>query len=645
MPSFRISGSRPFARASSFLFIVFFVFLCGTVGIHGQTNDKTPATAQDEGSFRLKATSTLVVLRVVVRDAQGRPVENLKKEDFKLFDRGQEQTITQFAVETSVSPSSASIPAPTPGQAAPQTAPAPAAPARFLAFYFDDLNSSDADMIQARDAADYYLAANLQPADHVAIFTSDQILSNFTSDPKQIHEALFKLHVNARALTRAHYCPNMSDYQALQIIEHNVDALNVANDEVRHCDGGALVAPAGMSVSGSGGGGSSSGGSPASAGGYAGSGDNPSSQGSSGGMAAMVIRQLAQNIVNQSQIQARTNLQQIELVVKYLAQMPGQRAVILVSPSFLSQSEQYQLDRLIDHALRSQVVISSLDPKGLAVLSREADASESYIPIDPQTLEAAHRVDSLRELVATAVLANVAEGTGGEYFHNSNDLKAGFGALAGSPTYYTLAFAPKDVQQDGKFHALKVTLTEKEKGFTIQARRGYYAPKPGEAVPKTVAEIPVPPKAAEPKKEVAPLDPEEQAQEQIRQAVLSKTDVEQLPVALDVKLPAGQGDTRELSLSAHLDAAPLHFHKDGDHNLNTVTFVFAVFDDKDNLLNAQQRRAKVNVLDGQLPGFLKAGVDVNLTFELNPGAYRLREVVTDSEDHHMTTLSRDVTIP
>jgi hypothetical protein len=76
-----------------------------------------------------------------------------------------------------------------------------------------------------------------------------------------------------------------------------------------------------------------------------------------------------------------------------------------------------------------------------------------------------------------------------------------------------------------------------------------------------------------------------------------------------------------------------------------VTFVFAVFDDKDNLLNAQQRRAKVNVLDGQLPGFLKAGVDVNLTFELNPGAYRLREVVTDSEDHHMTTLSRDVTIP
>jgi hypothetical protein len=41
-----------------------------------------------------------VVVRVVVRDAQNKPVENLKQEDFKLFDRGKQQSITQFAVET-----------------------------------------------------------------------------------------------------------------------------------------------------------------------------------------------------------------------------------------------------------------------------------------------------------------------------------------------------------------------------------------------------------------------------------------------------------------------------------------------------------------------------------------------------------------
>ncbi len=51
-------------------------------------------------------------------------------------------------------------------------------------------------------------------------------------------------------------------------------------------------------------------------------------------------------------------------MVDYVAQMPGDRTVILVSPGFLSESEKYPLDEVIDDALRSQVIISSLDPKG-----------------------------------------------------------------------------------------------------------------------------------------------------------------------------------------------------------------------------------------------------------------------------------------
>ena len=54
--------------------------------------------------------------------------------------------------------------------------------------------------------------------------------------------------------------------------------------------------------------------------------------------------------------------------------------MILVSPGFLSQSEQYQLDRIIDRALRSEVVVSSLDPRGLAILMRESDITSGYTP-------------------------------------------------------------------------------------------------------------------------------------------------------------------------------------------------------------------------------------------------------------------------
>ena len=94
----------------------------------------------------------------------------------------------------------------------------------------------------------------------------------------------------------------------------------------------------------------------------------------------------------------------------------------------MEDDNQFQLERIIDQALRLQVVISSLDPRGLAIIARQVDASRLYLPTSGGTSSGAmHRVDQNREVVAGDVLAQVAEGTGGEFFHNSNDLKAGFG--------------------------------------------------------------------------------------------------------------------------------------------------------------------------------------------------------------------------
>src|SRR5579872_1359127 len=55
----------------------------------------TAAPAQSQ-PFQLHVESNLVVVRVVVRDSQGRPLTNLKKENFSLFDNGEQQTISQF---------------------------------------------------------------------------------------------------------------------------------------------------------------------------------------------------------------------------------------------------------------------------------------------------------------------------------------------------------------------------------------------------------------------------------------------------------------------------------------------------------------------------------------------------------------------
>lgn len=554
-----------------------------------------------------------MVVRVVVRDSDGKPVDGLQKEDFKVLDQGKEQSISQFEVETSapLASTSATVPAPEHPAMAP-----PEMPTRFLAFYFDTLNTSDADMIYVREAADRYLAANLHAKDRVAIFTSEKMLSDFTVDSQQIHAALSNLKASGQSMLRIHDCPDLTDYQALQITQQEnpdySDAWQTALDEAKkRCH---IQAPGGDAAEGP----LSSKTSP-----------GPAQASPADTMIASMIRSMARNIVIQAEIQARSNLQGLERVVNYIAQMPGQRTIVFVSPGFLSQSEQFPLDQVIDRALRSQVIISSLDPRGLALLLREADASREFVPGKPGT---ADRLDSQRELVAQDVLAEVAQETGGTFFHNNNDLQAGFGALAGSPVDYVLAFAPTDLKQDGKFHSLKVKLVEKHKSLSVQARRGYFAPR-------NEAEA-----AAEAKRQAA-FDAEAQAQAQIREAMYSKTVSQQLPVGLGGKLSDMQGGTRELSLISHLDAKPLHFQKDGEHNVNTVTFVFAIFDQQENLVVAQLRLARLNVLDAQLQDLIKEGVSVNTRFQLKPGIYRIREVVTDSQEHHLTALSTTLKVP
>lgn len=571
-------------------------FLISPRQAFAQTAPSVPS-APNQGKFQLNVKSNLVVVRVVVRDAKGEPVRGLQKQDFPVFDRGKEQTISQFEVGTPSPAHPTSISA----QGQSDQLNSSAEPAKLLALFFDDLNTSDTDMMQVRNAADHYLARNLQPTDRVAIFTSGTMLSDFTADRTQIHDALFKLHTSPQALSHIRECPNLSDYQAQQIEQFGddltTDAWKMALDECKVC--GCPVGAVTPKIS-------------------------KATVETPGDETQAYIRNLARRVVDQSQIQSRSNLGELEHVVTYLSHLPGQRTVVLISPGFQSQSEQRQLERIIDQSLRSQVVISTLDPKGLAIMMREADVSGGYTPgIESGVIAAQHAMDWQREAVVSNVLAEVAEGTGGQFFRNNNDLQAGLGALAGSPVYYTFAFAPTDAKPDGKFHPLKVVLAAQEKGETIQARLGYFA---------DTEEADARQRAAE-------------AQSQMSEAVASTVDTTQFPVSLSAQVAEEKGDTRAVSLFIHLDARPLHFHKKGDHNVNSVTFVSAVFDQNEKLIDSQRRRATMDILDAQLPDLFKHGIDAGMTFHLKPGIYRIREVVTDSEDHGMTTFSKNVKIP
>src|SRR6202040_2190135 len=120
-------------------------------------------------------------------------------------------------------------------------------------------------------------------------------------------------------------------------------------------------------------------------------------------------------------------------------------------------------------------IVNTLDARGLYALLPFGDISYSgsHAPPPPgKTL-----IESAAASANDELLASLADGTGGVFFHNNNDFDEGFRRVAQTPEYsYVLAFTPQGLKLDGSYHSLKVTLKNSQK-LTLQARRGYFAPK------------------------------------------------------------------------------------------------------------------------------------------------------------------------
>src|SRR6266403_1544566 len=182
----------------------------------------------------------LVLVRVVVRDQQGKIVSNLKKENFQLYDNRKLQTISSFGVETSESRTASAV-ASSAAEGSSSSADvasgkAVVLPQRFVSMVFDDVHLSMADAVFVRDSATRFFRA-LAASDRVSLSTtSGQLTQEFTDDHDKLTKAL--LGITPRPLTGAgfHDCPDVSYYQADLIVNRSDrQALGVATEEAIQC--------------------------------------------------------------------------------------------------------------------------------------------------------------------------------------------------------------------------------------------------------------------------------------------------------------------------------------------------------------------------------------------------------------------------
>src|SRR5262245_14607315 len=108
-------------------------------------------TRDSPTTFKVRV--NLVLVRVVVRDEHGKIIDNLKKEDFQIFDNRKPQTISSFSMETPLSHSVPLVSASDRDSGDSETQPAPNLPQRFVSLFFDDLHIAMEDALNVRTAA------------------------------------------------------------------------------------------------------------------------------------------------------------------------------------------------------------------------------------------------------------------------------------------------------------------------------------------------------------------------------------------------------------------------------------------------------------------------------------------------------------
>ena len=554
-----------------------------------------PERTASNGPVSFRARTNLVQVPVVVRDKNGNPVGGLHKSDFQLSDRGQKQDVTAFSEEklerpATVTKTSAPSLANEPAQS---KSPADAVPDRFTAYVFDDVHMRRGDLTQVREAVWRNLQETASPSERIAIFTtSRRVFTDFTADLDKLHTALYKINSTYmyRAVACPSPCPDLSFYLAYQVDRGNTLALQVAGsivgDPIPALNSTGLKQPGQIT-----------------------------------GSAGMKAETAAIHSLHWGEQETSLSLDALRDVARRMIALAGRRTIVMLSQGvFVPYAQEAELERAIDWAQRSGVVVNTLNSSGL-----NTGWEGGITPAEDDTLEPGGGSTQFTNEARNAemeTLIYLAEATGGTAIARSNDYLGGIRRIASPPEYrYILGFSPHDLAADGQFHALSIKLVNPaDKGYPVQARKGYYAPKQGEGLPEATAK-------------------------EIESAVFSRDDIRDLPVEMRTEVRKSEGSGGELTVSTDIDLKLLHYSKTDGRNCQELTAVAAIFDRDGNFIAGKQQTLTLKLRDQTMDGLSqKPPETLQTSFALSPGTYLVRLVVRSAADQAMTEMSTQVDV-
>lgn len=558
----------------------FFCFQLFTLIALAQTQPK-PSPSPEEAEDVIKIFTELRQTDVMVFDAQGKFVDDLKREDFELRVDGKPVPITFFErVEAGAGNEEAQWLAarerPTPTQE-----PVPTTYGRKLLFFVDDIHLSPASIMQARDLIRKYIDYEHTENDEVQIVSASGRIGFFqqlTDNKIVLRKATERLTYYQRT-GRDYDATPMSSYQAFQIERGDTDTLDYFVDEmIKH---NRLM---------------------------------PRQQ------AVEIVRGRAAALMRQASQWVSKTLGALDQTIRDAAGVPGRKLLFFISDGFLVHSNYTDMSNAIrtlaSNAARAGVVIYSIDARGLVVTLQD-DGTGS----DPsgRLLRA-----SQGEVFAFQDPLNaLAQDSGGRALFNNNDLHAAVeNGLKETSFYYLLGWTPERTENNpNKFRRIELAVIGRPE-LTVRVRKGSF----NLDTSKT--------------KQTAPAKAQP-VEAKLREALVAKTPVRDLPVAMALSYVDTPDKGASLSVSMEIRTEVLSSNAADEKVSASVDFAGAVFDQEGKSTSTFGQRVTLGEAlksDGRRLKYTH-------TVFPRPGLYQVRVAARDALSGRVGTAKSWIEIP
>ena len=375
--------------------------------------------AQEQADYTFRVQSDLVLVNVTVKDKSGSFVRGLKPEDFTILEDNKPQKVVSFDVENidAVATQDVAQAKPLPGQSAPATPTAGAAPPnsdvdrfkdRRLIVLFLDLSAMEPDEIdRAITSAEHYVDTQMAPADMVSIVSlGSSVLVNqdFTAD----HDLLKK----------------------------QLQAFGEGSGQ-----------------------------------GFE-EGTTGSTEGTPDTGQPFTADDTEYNIFNTDR-----RLEALRSVAEKLSHMQQKKSLIYFSSGMdrTGIENQSELRAATNAAVRANMAIYTMDLRGLQALVAGGEAQNASLR-GTSAYSGQSSINALNSNFTTQeTLVTLASDTGGRAFLDSNDFSQVFkGVQQDTSAYYLLGFHSTNPAKDGRYRRISVKVNTP--GVKVEYRRGYYAP-------------------------------------------------------------------------------------------------------------------------------------------------------------------------